>query len=134
MDIYDFFKGDKYAVNAGVELLEVRKGYAKVRMLITPEHLNGGGTCQGGALFTMADLACAAASNSHGRLTVSVSADIHFYKAESSGYLYAEANEVFDKKRLSGVEVRISNAAEELVATFNSVSYRRDVELPFEPY
>ena len=36
MDVNEFFKGDKFAVNAGVELLEVKKGYARVRMLITP--------------------------------------------------------------------------------------------------
>ena len=65
MTLKDFFKKDRFAALAGVELLEVRQGYAKARMLVTPEHLNGGGVCQGGALFTLADLACAAAFNSH---------------------------------------------------------------------
>ena len=59
----EFFKADCFAMNAGVELIEVKPGYAKARMLVTPDHLNAGGVCQGGALFTLADLAFAAAAN-----------------------------------------------------------------------
>ena len=69
MTIQEFLQGDKFALLAGVELLETGNGYAKARMLIKPEHLNGGGVCQGGAIFTLADLAFAAATNSHARLT-----------------------------------------------------------------
>ena len=67
MTIHEFLQGDKFALLAGVELLETGNGYAKARMLIKPEHLNGGGVCQGGAIFTLADLAFAAATNSPDR-------------------------------------------------------------------
>ena len=63
MTINDFLQGDKFALFAGVELLETGNGYAKARMEIKPMHLNGGGVCQGGAIFTLADLAFAAATN-----------------------------------------------------------------------
>ena len=43
MTIHEFLQGDKFALLAGVELLEKGNGYAKARMLIKPEHLNGGG-------------------------------------------------------------------------------------------
>jgi len=102
-------------------------------MLIKPEHLNGGGVCQGGAIFTLADLAFAAATNSHARLTLSITSNINFFKAESKGYLYAEAKEAFSHKRLANCEVRITNEAEELIATFNGTGYRKDTELPFTP-
>lgn len=132
MDIFEFFKGDRFATEqAGVELLEVRKGYAKARMEIKPEHLNGGGVCQGGAIFTLADLAAGAASNSHARLTLSISSSINFFRAESKGCLYAEAREVSDRKRLSTCEVCITNDTGELVATFCGTGYRKEVELPF---
>ena len=65
MTINEFLQGDKFALLAGVELLETGNGYAKARMEIKPEHLNGGGVCPGGAIFTLADLAFAAATNSH---------------------------------------------------------------------
>ena len=118
---------------AGVELLEVGNGYAKARMEVKPEHLNGGGVCQGGALFTLADLAFAAATNSHARLTFSIDSSIHFFRSVSEGMLYAEAHEVFNHKRLANCEVRITTEAGALIATFNGTGYRKDTALPFEP-
>ncbi|MDH6534367.1 PaaI family thioesterase [Parabacteroides sp. 52] len=133
MTINEFLKGDQFALFAGVELLEVGNGYAKARMEIKPMHLNGGGVCQGGALFTLADLAFAAATNSHARLTLSITSSIHFFQSESQGFLYAEAKEVFDHKRLANCEVRIKNETGELIATFTGTGYRKDSPLPFAP-
>ncbi|MCD7935241.1 MAG: PaaI family thioesterase [Tannerellaceae bacterium] len=133
MSIREFLQGDRFAVAAGVELLEVRKGYAKARMLITPEHLNGGGVCQGGAIFTLADLVFAAATNSHAKMTLSITSTIHFFRSEKEGYLYAEAREIFDHKRLSNCEVTITNEQGDLIATFTGTGYRKDIALPFEP-
>ncbi|MDH6358434.1 PaaI family thioesterase [Parabacteroides sp. PF5-9] len=133
MTIQEFLQGDKFALFAGVELLEVGNGYAKARMEIKPMHLNGGGVCQGGAIFTLADLAFAAATNSHARLTLSTNSSINFFKSESTGFLYAEAQEIFNHKRLAHCEVKITNEAGTLIATFNGSGYRKDAELPFEP-
>ncbi|MDR2774559.1 MAG: hotdog fold thioesterase [Tannerella sp.] len=132
MTIRDFFKNDAFAAAAGVELLDVGKGYARARMEIRPMHLNGGGVCQGGALFTLADLAFAVATNSHARLTLSISSEIHIFKSERTGFLYAEAREIFSHSRLSNCEVKITNEQGELIATFNGTGYRKDVPLPFE--
>ena len=129
----EMLANDRFAANAGVELLEIQPGYAKARMLVTQNHLNAGGVCQGGALFTLADLAFAAASNSHAQLTLSITSNINFFRAESKGYLYAEAREVLNRKKLSNCEVRITNEAGELIATFNGTGYRKDTELPFAP-
>ena len=133
MTIHEFLKGDKFALFAGVELLGVGSGYAKARMEIQPMHLNGGDVCQGGAIFTLADLAFAAATNSHARLTLSITSSINFFQSESKGFLYAEAKEVFNHKRLANCEVRITNETGDLIATFTGTGYRKDVELPFEP-
>ena len=86
---------DHFAANAGVELLEVSPGYARARMLVTVKHLNAGGVCQGGALFTLADLAFAAVANSHLKLTLSLNANITFLRSAHEGYVYAEATETF---------------------------------------
>lgn len=133
MTINDFFKGDRFAHFAGVELLETGKGYAKARMEIKPMHLNGGKVCQGGAIFTLADFAFAVATNSHGKLTFSITSNINIFKSESEGFLYAEAREVFDHKRLSNCEVLVTNEAGELIATFSGTGYRKDSLLPFDP-
>ena len=133
MTIQDFLQGDKFALQTGVTLLDVGNGYAKACMEVKPEHLNGGGVCQGGALFTLADLAFAAATNSHARLTFSIDSSIHFFRSISEGILYAEAHEVFNHKRLANCEVRITTEEGELIATFNGTGYRKDIPLPFEP-
>ena len=133
MTIQDFLQGDKFALQTGVTLLDVGNGYAKACMEVKPEHLNGGGVCQGGALFTLADLAFAAATNSHAQLTFSIDSSIHFFRSVSEGILYAEAHEVFNHKRLANCEVRITTEEGELIATFNGTGYRKDIQLPFEP-
>lgn len=134
MTVKEYFENDKFALNAGVELLEGGNGYAKARMEITPGHLNAGGVCQGGAIFTLADFAFAVACNSHGQLTFSINSSINIFKSESKGYLYAIAREVFDHKKMSNCEVEVRNEANELIATFNGTGFRKSIELPFEPY
>ena len=47
MTAQEFFKNDLFAENAGVVLLEVRKGYSKAKLEIKPEHLNAGARTQG---------------------------------------------------------------------------------------
>ena len=99
MTIQEFLQGDKFALLAGVELLETGNGYAKARMLIKPEHLNGGGVCQGGAIFTLADLAFAAATNSHARLTLSITSTIKFFSKPRARAIYMRR-----QKRLSAIK------------------------------
>ena len=94
MTAQEFFKNDLFATNAGVELIEIREGYSKAKLEIKPEHLNAGQRTQGGAIFTLADLALAAAANSHGTLAFSLSSNITFLRASGPGdTLYAEARE-----------------------------------------
>ena len=81
MTAQEFFKNDRFATNASVELIEIKEGYSKARLVITAEHLNAGGRTQGGAIFTLADLALAAAANSHGTLAFSLWSNITFVPA-----------------------------------------------------
>ena len=53
MTAQEFFKNDRFATNAGVELIEIKEGYSKARLVITAEHLNAGGRTQGGAILSL---------------------------------------------------------------------------------
>ena len=121
----EFFKADRFATHAGVELLEVKLGHARTRMLVTQEHLNAGGVCQGGALFTLADLAFAAAANSREQLTLSINASITFLRSLKEGYVYAEAIEVFNHHRIPFIEVRLTDETGELIGVMTSSGYRK---------
>lgn len=126
MTLKDFFKGDRFAALAGVELLEVGEGRARARMLVTHDHLNGGGWCQGGALFTLTDLAFAAAVNSHLQLTVSTSSNITYFKSVGEGtVVFADAQETVNHHRMPYAEVRITDEQGDLIALFTSSGYRK---------
>lgn len=131
MTLKEFFKGDRFAVLAGCKLLDIRQGYARASMTVAEHHLNGGNFCQGGAIFTLADLAFAAAVNSHLVLTVSTSSNISFFRSVPLGEtIYAEAQELVDHKRMPYAEVRITDSQQRLVAIFTSSGYRKqDVRL-----
>ena len=47
------FSGDRFAATSGVELLDLRPGYAKARLEVHERHLNGVNIVQGGAVFTL---------------------------------------------------------------------------------
>ncbi len=130
MDIKEFFKKDRYAALSGIELIEVHPGYAKAKMKIKDFHLNAANSVQGGAIFTLADLAFAAAVNSYGNIAVSIQTSIYFHKGVGDGTLYAEAQEIKLGKNIGNFEVRVTNEKDDLIATFIASAYRKDIPLP----
>jgi len=123
--IWDFFKNDRFARHSGIELLDIGKGYAKAKMAITDSHLNGVNLVHGGAIFTLADLVFAAASNSHGTVAVAINASIWFVKAAKQGTLFAEAKEVSCNPKLATYSIRVTDDSGELVASFEGMVYRK---------
>ncbi|MFP4635531.1 MAG: hydroxyphenylacetyl-CoA thioesterase PaaI [Nitriliruptoraceae bacterium] len=78
----------------GMELLEVRPGFARVAMPVVEGMLNGHGIAHGGVVFTLADTAFGAACNSGRPMTVATSAEIDFLAPVQAGdRLIAEAVE-----------------------------------------
>ena len=129
--IKEFFKNDRYAVLSGIELLDVKPGRAKASMEIKEMHLNAGNVIQGGAIYTLADFAFAAAVNAYGNLAMSIEANIRYFKGESSGVLFAEAKLVNLHKKLATFSVEVTNSADELIALFTATAYRKAFSLPF---
>jgi acyl-CoA thioesterase len=114
---------DRFAMSSGIELLEVEAGYARAQLAVEDRHRNGFGTVQGGAIFTLADLAFAAACNSRGVLAVGATVSISYVKAATGGTLHAEAREFARTRRLSHCTVRVTDDQQELVAVFHGMAY-----------
>lgn len=132
MTAQEFFKNDLFATNAGIELIEISEGHSKARLEVKEEHLNAGNRTQGGAIFTLADLALAAASNSHGTLAFSLSSNITFLRASGPGdILVAEARERYTGRSTGYYQIDVTNQNGELIATFESSVFRKNVEVPF---
>lgn len=134
MKLIDFLnEKDLFAKNIGCKLVEIRGGYAKATMTVADRHLNAGGVCQGGALFTLADLALAAVMNSRECLTFGIQNNIMYLKSARQGeVLIAEAFEVYDHRRIPAVEVKITNAQGELLCHVTGLAYRKEAELPLD--
>jgi acyl-CoA thioesterase len=125
-----FFERDRFANGNGMRVVEIRTGFARAEMRVAPQHLNAVGILQGGALFTLADLAFAGACNSHGVVAVACQSDITFFKGVASGKLTAIAEEIARTRKLSTCVVRITNEDSELVALFKGVAYIKGSPLP----
>jgi acyl-CoA thioesterase len=124
-----FFTNDRFAQRANIELLSVSPGQARAKMTLHPHHLNAYGTVQGGAIFTLADFAFAAASNSHGTVAVAINVSITYMKAAQTGALWAEARELSRNFKLGSYTVEVKDDQGELVALFQGLAYRKSEKI-----
>jgi len=117
---------DRFAETIGVRLIEVSAGYAKAEMTLEDKHLNGLDMAHGGAIFTVADLAFAAACNSHGIDAVAVSISISYLKAATAGQrLTAEAREISVSRKLGTYLMTVYNDQGDTVASMQGVAFRK---------
>ena len=126
-------QSDRFAASCGISLTDIKEGYAVAEMTVQERHLNGGGVCQGGALFTLADLAVAAAVNSHRQLTFGIQNSISFlHSAQKGDRLKATAEEIFNHPKIPYVNVKIENQNGELIAVLTGQGYRKNAEMKFD--
>lgn len=126
-------KDDHFANYIGARLTEVREGYARAELLVEDRHLNGAGCCQGGVMFTLADLTFAAMANSHGILTVGISNNITFIKAGMLGdTLIAECIERVNHQKLPYCDMTIKNQKGDILAMMTGLAYRLKKDFPYE--
>jgi acyl-CoA thioesterase len=100
---------DGASAGLGLDVLDVRAGYARVTMTVEDRHLNGHGIVHGGYLFLLADTAFACACNSGRTTTVAATAEIDFIAAAHRGdVLEAVAAEraSFGRSGITDVAVR----------------------------
>ena len=107
---------DRFGKFNKMQVTEVRPGYAEAILEISENSFNGVGTVQGGAIFSLSDLAFAAASNADGVPTVAMNCSLSFIRPGSGAYLKAVADVVNDGKRTVVYDVNVYNSAEKLVA------------------
>jgi acyl-CoA thioesterase len=129
-NVRKFFERDRFARHAGIELLEVSEGHARARMEIKDHHLNSVDIVHGAAIFTLADLVFAVASNSHGTVAVAINVSISFLKAARRGTLHAEGREVSRNPKLASYTINVADDAGDLVAIFQGMVYRKADPLP----
>ena len=126
MSIQEYLNnGDIFARRSGAQIIEIGDGRACAQMTISEEHLNAGGVCQGGAMFTLADLALAAVMNGREQLTFSLESTISFlHHALPGDVLTAEAHELLNHHKIPYYQVQVKNQRDELVCVMTGLAYR----------
>lgn len=116
---------DAFSAWLGVRLLEVRPKCATVGMTVRAEMLNGFGVCHGGIAYSLADSALAFASNTTGRMSVSVENSIAYPVPVREGdLLTAVAEEESAGRRVAFYRVTVRNQEDATVALFRGTVYR----------
>ena len=129
----EFVQRDEFVKHCGIELVSFAPGQAVARMAVQPWHLNAVGIVQGGAIFTLADFAFAAASNSHGTVAVGINVSITYMKSANSGTLTAEAREVALNPKLASYTVNVTDEAGSLLAVLQGLVYRKQQSIGDAP-
>ena len=129
-DLLESLCRDRFAAHSGVELIEVRPGYARTELSVCSHHLNSVGLVHGGVLFTLAAVALFAACNASGNLAVGINLNLSCLKPARRGKLVAEAREVARSRRLATCTVHVSDEQGQLVATLQGTAYVKDAAFP----
>lgn len=117
------YESDACSRALGIEIVEVRAGYARLRMDVRPDFLNGHRTCHGGMIFALADSAFAFACNSYNINTVAAGCSIEYLRPVQPGdMLTAEAVEQVRSGRNGVYDIAVTNRAGETVALFRGKS------------
>jgi acyl-CoA thioesterase len=125
-------KREPFARKLGLELLEVREGYAKVRMIVTEDMGNMFGMCHGGAIFSLMDEAFQVACNSYGTWAVALHVGVSYHSPPQLGStLLAEAHEVHKTKRTGHYRIEVRDEKGELIASCHAIAYRKGSQIPF---
>ncbi len=116
---------DAFSQWLGIELLEIREGYSRIRMTIRKEMVNGFGIAHGGIAFSLADSAFAFACNNRNNLSVALDTNISFTRAVQIGdTLTAEATEIHNGRSTGVYSIGIFNQRNEQVALFKGTCFR----------
>jgi acyl-CoA thioesterase len=118
------YQRDRAAQALGITLEAIGPGFARCRMRVRDDMVQGHGTCHGGITFTLADTAFAYACNAYNRATVALGAEIAFLAPARAGdILDATARERSRSGRTGIYDVEVSNGEGTVIALFRGTSY-----------
>jgi acyl-CoA thioesterase len=121
---------DLFSQWLGIEVLEIKEGYSKIKMIVRNEMMNGLGIVHGGIAFSLADSAFAFACNNRNVLSVALDTSINFLKpVHVADVLTAEAKELHNGKSTGLYHITISNQNGHTVALFKGTCFRTSKSL-----
>ncbi len=122
-----YIRKDPFAKHLGAKVDIVAPGHSRVTLRVTDTMVNFHGMTHGGLIFTLSDIAFAAAGNSRGQTAVALNVDICFLRASKPGdILVAEAKEQFAGGPTALYDITVKNQETgELIAKSLDMVYRK---------
>ena len=103
------YSRDHAARALGIELEEIKPGFAKMSMSVRADMLNGHGICHGGYIFTLSDTAFAYACNSYNKVSVAQNCEIDFLIPAQEGQKLTASAQERQRGRKTGVYEFVSD-------------------------
>ena len=126
-DTRERIANDPYCATLGIDLEALDDGRAVTTLELDESLCNFHGTPHGGAIYSLADAAFAAASNSRGETALALETNISYLApADVDGTITAVAEETHAAGRTAEYAIRVSDERDEPIATFRGRVYRPD--------
>jgi acyl-CoA thioesterase len=117
---------DPWAAFLGIEVEEVREGYARCSITVKPEYMNAVERAHGAIICAIADQAFAVACNSTGVIAIAVNFSVNYHTAAVDGEkIFAEATPVSIGRKISVWDITVRGAGDKLVATACGTAYHK---------
>ena len=121
---------DLFSQWLGIEVIDVKEGYSKIKMTVRKEMINGFGIVHGGIAFSLSDSAFAFACNNRNNLSVALDTSINFTKpVDVCDVLTAEAKELHNGKSTGLYHITVTNQRDHIVALFKGTCFRTNKTL-----
>jgi acyl-CoA thioesterase len=115
---------DPFARFLGIRIDEVRDSYARLSLTIGDDYCNSENRAHGGALFALADQACAVAANTRGYRAFTLEIKINYLQAANAGgAVIAQATALDVRKRVSLWNIELTNDSNEKIALAQGLVY-----------
>ena len=120
----EYFSKDRFATDNGMTLDELDECHSVTSLMLGERHRNAFGGVMGGAIFTLADFAFAALTNSQEHLTVAQQVSINYLAPAKGGRLIATARYKKDGRSSCVVNVDIADDSGRDIAQFVGTGFK----------
>ncbi len=125
-ELQKLYENDRFATNAGCKIIEADSDKVICELQLHDGLLNAHGSVMGGAIFTLADLAFAVASNLNGVPSVAIESNIRFYSATKGTKLIAKCVTDRDGRNLGHYTVEVTDDLGKKIAGYTAVAFHKN--------
>ncbi|MBQ4466899.1 MAG: PaaI family thioesterase [Firmicutes bacterium] len=121
----EFFEQDRFATENGITLDEIGDDWARTSVELTENHRNAQGGIMGGVIFTLADLALAAASNNIHSPSVAQQMSVNFLSGSRGTKLFAYAKCRKDGKTSGVYNIDVTDDLGRDIAQITGIAFKK---------